>query len=74
MLTDEQIMIRDMARDFAAEQLAPHAARWDEADFTSGFTPEYDTAGGEMAEVVRNLSRLPEEDRAALAAYVVGLP
>lgn len=28
-LTDEQIMIRDMARSFAAEQLAPHAAAWD---------------------------------------------
>jgi alkylation response protein AidB-like acyl-CoA dehydrogenase len=29
-LTDEQIAIRDMARDFAAEALAPHAVRWDE--------------------------------------------
>lgn len=28
-LTDEQIMIRDMARSFAAEQLAPNAAVWD---------------------------------------------
>lgn len=28
-LTDEQVMIRDMARSFAAEQLAPHAAAWD---------------------------------------------
>ena len=27
--TDEQLMIRDTARDFAAEQLAPNAARWD---------------------------------------------
>ena len=29
LLTDEQIMIRDMARSFAAEQLAPNAAAWD---------------------------------------------
>jgi alkylation response protein AidB-like acyl-CoA dehydrogenase len=29
-LTDEQAAIRDMARDFAAEHLAPHAVRWDE--------------------------------------------
>ena len=29
----------------------------------SGFTPEFDSAGGRMAAVVRNLARLPEEDR-----------
>jgi butyryl-CoA dehydrogenase len=29
MLTEEQTMIRDMARAFAAEQLAPYAAEWD---------------------------------------------
>jgi alkylation response protein AidB-like acyl-CoA dehydrogenase len=29
-LTEEQIMIRDMARRFAREELAPHAAEWDE--------------------------------------------
>ena len=28
-LTDEQRMIRDMARDFAEGELAPHAGRWD---------------------------------------------
>ncbi|WGS52947.1 acyl-CoA dehydrogenase [Paraburkholderia sp. D15] len=29
LYTDEQRMIRDAARDFATEQLAPHAAQWD---------------------------------------------
>lgn len=29
MLTEEQIMIRDMARDFARERIAPNAAQWD---------------------------------------------
>jgi alkylation response protein AidB-like acyl-CoA dehydrogenase len=29
-LTDDQTTIRDMARDFAAEKLAPHALEWDE--------------------------------------------
>jgi len=29
ILTEEQTMTRDMARDFAQEQLAPHAAEWD---------------------------------------------
>ncbi len=28
--TEEQIMVRDMARQFATEQLAPNAATWDE--------------------------------------------
>ena len=29
-LTDEQVMIQDMAKKFAADQLAPHSERWDE--------------------------------------------
>jgi alkylation response protein AidB-like acyl-CoA dehydrogenase len=35
-LTDEQRMIREMARDFARAELAPHAARWDE----EGYVPD----------------------------------
>src|SRR5690348_11855028 len=30
-LTEEQIAIREVARDFADRQLAPHAGAWDEA-------------------------------------------
>jgi len=40
----------------------------------SGFTPEFDSAGGRMAAVVRNLARLPEEDRQAIAAYLKAIP
>ncbi len=29
-LNEDQIAVRDMARDFAAEKIAPHAVRWDE--------------------------------------------
>ena len=29
-LSEDQVAIRDMARDFAAEKLAPHALEWDE--------------------------------------------
>src|ERR1700760_2554002 len=29
-LTEDQVAVRDMARDFAAEKIAPHAIRWDE--------------------------------------------
>ena len=31
-LSEEQRAIRDLARDFAAEQIAPHAGRWDEEE------------------------------------------
>ncbi|MEE3624784.1 acyl-CoA dehydrogenase family protein [Nitrospirillum sp. BR 11752] len=31
-MTEEQSAFRDMARDFAAEHLAPHAAEWDEKE------------------------------------------
>ena len=40
----------------------------------SGFTPDYDTAGGSMVDVVANTSRLGDEDRAAIAAYVKAVP
>src|SRR6202000_3230621 len=29
-LNEDQIALREMARDFAAEKIAPHALRWDE--------------------------------------------
>lgn len=57
--------------------ITPAALDWSEGDlveyFTSGFTPEYDSAGGEMADVIKNLSQLPESDRVAIAAYVKAL-
>ena len=57
--------------------ITPAVLDWTEADlieyFTSGFTPEYDTAGGKMADVIHNLSKLPQEDREAIAAYVLAL-
>ncbi len=40
----------------------------------SGFTPEFDVVGGEMAEVVTNTSRLSPEDQAAIAAYLKAVP
>lgn len=58
--------------------ITPAKLDWSEADliayFTSGFTPDYDTAGGSMASVVESLSQLPDSDRAALAAYIKALP
>ncbi|MFC4671746.1 c-type cytochrome [Seohaeicola nanhaiensis] len=40
----------------------------------TGFTPDYDSAGGEMAQVVKNIANLPPEDRAAIAAYIKAVP
>ena len=40
----------------------------------SGFTPDYDTAGGSMVDVVENTSRLSDDDRAAIAAYLKAVP
>lgn len=36
----------------------------------SGFTPEFDVAGGTMADVVANTMKLPPEDLEAIAAYL----
>ena len=41
---------------------------------TSGFTPEYDSAGGHMAHVVENMAKLPQGDRQAVAAYLKKVP
>jgi mono/diheme cytochrome c family protein len=58
--------------------ITPGRLRWSEADIASylktGFTPEFDSAGGHMAEVVRNLSHLPDADLAAIAAYLKAVP
>lgn len=51
---------------------------WSDTDLayylTTGFTPDFDSAGGQMAEVVANMARLPEEDIAAIVAYLRVLP
>lgn len=40
----------------------------------SGFTPEFDVAGGQMTDVVENTGKLTPEDRAAIATYLKVLP
>jgi mono/diheme cytochrome c family protein len=39
----------------------------------SGFTPDYDVAGGLMAEVVENTSRLTDQDRLAIGSYLAAI-
>ncbi len=58
--------------------ITPAKLDWSEGDIaeylSSGFTPDYDSAGGQMADVVRNTSQLPDEDRRAIAAYLKRVP
>jgi mono/diheme cytochrome c family protein len=61
-----------------APNITPAVLEWSEQDIvaylTTGFTPEYDSVGGHMAHVVENMARLPESDRAAVAAYLKKVP
>lgn len=68
----------DPAGDGRIPGITPEQLDWSEADllsyFTTGLTPDYDSAGGDMVEVIENLGQLPESDLAAIAAYVVSIP
>lgn len=58
--------------------ITPAGLDWSPEDIAyyleTGFTPEFDSAGGQMAQVVRNTGQLPPEDRQAIAAYLKALP
>jgi mono/diheme cytochrome c family protein len=51
---------------------------WSEADIANyletGFTPNFDSVGGAMVDVQRNMAELTPEDRAAIAAYLKAIP
>lgn len=57
--------------------ITPEHLDWSAVDIAyyleTGFTPDFDSAGGKMADVVSSMSQLPPEDRAAIAAYVKAL-
>ena len=56
----------------------PSQLDWSEGDIAyyleTGFTPDFDSAGGQMTDVIRGLAKLPAEDRTAIAAYLKALP
>lgn len=58
--------------------LTPDQLSWSETEIAAylndGFTPEFDSAGGHMVSVIRNMSQLPAADRFAIAAYLKALP
>lgn len=51
---------------------------WSQKDIAyyleTGFTPEFDSVGGEMVKVQANMAQLPAEDRDAIAAYLKAIP
>jgi mono/diheme cytochrome c family protein len=51
---------------------------WTEEDIVyyleTGFTPDFDSVGGAMVDVVSNISKLPAEDREAIATYLKAVP
>ena len=56
----------------------PGQLDWIEDDIAyyleTGFTPDFDSAGGKMAEVIENTAKLSAEDRSAIAAYLKTVP
>lgn len=51
---------------------------WSASDIASyletGFTPDFDTVGGLMVDVQKNMARLSPSDREAIAAYLKAIP
>jgi len=51
---------------------------WSESDIAyfleTGFTPGFDSVGGSMVEVQKNMALLPAQDRQAIAAYLKAIP
>jgi hypothetical protein len=58
--------------------LTPDELSWTAQEIAAylndGFTPSFDTAGRQMADVVRNLANLSPEDRLAIGVYLKALP
>jgi len=52
--------------------------KWSKAEIAellkTGFTPSFDSVGGSMAAVVRNIAQLSDVDRLAMAEYLKSLP
>jgi len=63
-LTEQQRMIRDMARDFARQELRPHAATWDE----NGWIP--DAVVAQMGQLGLLGMVVPEEFGGSYTDYV----
>lgn len=58
--------------------ITPASLQWSQADIAaylqSGFTPDYDSAGGDMVDVIENMAKLSDDDLMAIAAYLKAIP
>jgi mono/diheme cytochrome c family protein len=58
--------------------LTPAKLTWNTEEIVeylaSGFTPDFDVAGGHMADVIENTAKLTQEDRLAIAEYLKAIP
>lgn len=52
--------------DWSADDIASY--------LENGLTPDFDSVGGAMVEVQKNMAELPPEDLAAIAAYLKAIP
>ncbi len=57
---------------------SPSIATWSEGDIVgyleTGFTPDFDSVGGSMVEVQKNMTEISADDREAIAAYLKAIP
>ena len=64
--------------DGTIPSIHPDDLGWSAGDIAiyleTGFTPDFDTAGGSMVDVIDNTAKLTDEDRLAIAAYLLALP
>ena len=65
----------------AIPNITPHdegIGSWSASDIAyaleTGFKPDFDSFGGQMAAVQRDIAMLPDEDRQAIAAYLKAVP
>jgi mono/diheme cytochrome c family protein len=58
--------LRPVMFDWSADEIAEY--------LKTGFTPDFDSAGGSMAAVVRNTAQLSDDQRMAIALYLKSLP
>lgn len=58
--------------------ITPAVLHWEASSIAaylqSGFTPDFDSAGGSMVDVIASISQLPDADRLAIAAYLQAVP
>jgi mono/diheme cytochrome c family protein len=58
--------------------ITPDLLQWSAIDIAgylkTGFTPDFDTAGGHMVSVIENMGQLSDDDLNAIAAYLLALP